>query len=280
MKLIIPFLLILIFSCSEKPKPKPKVKVESLETIDRSEIIQEEFQTIIDTSGVKGSILIWNGKKYFSNDFEWAKTGRLPASTFKIPNSIIALELGLIENDSTIIEWDGKPRFQKRWEQNLSFKEAFHYSCVPCYQEIAQKIGVRRMKNYLNNMNYGNMKFDSTNLDLFWLQGQSEINQFEQIDFLKTFNEQRLPISKRTYTIMSRMMIIEKNDQYTLRGKTGWSIVNGKDNCWYVGFVETKHGFYYFATNIEPGEQTNLDNLISLRKTVTETALKNIGAIN
>lgn len=231
-------------------------------------------------AGVKGSILIWDDSTYYSNDFEWARKGRLPASTFKIPNSIIALELGIIENDSTIIEWDGEPRYRKIWEQDLTFKEAFHYSCVPCYQEIARKIGVQRMRNYLNNMSYVEMKFDSTNLDMFWLEGQSEITQYQQISFLKTFNEQRLPISKRTHTIMRRMMIIEENEEYTLRGKTGWSVVNDVDNCWFVGFVETKHGLYYFATNIEPTEHTDLDSLPSIRKTITMEALKRIGAID
>lgn len=249
-------------------------------TMDSSEVTVEEFQTILDAVEVNGSILIWDEKKYYSNDFDWAKKGKLPASTFKIPNSIIALELGIIENDSTIIKWDGKKRFQKSWEQDLSFKDAFHFSCVPCYQEIARTIGVKRMKNYLYNMNYGNMDFDSTNVDMFWLEGNSKINQFQQIGFLRTFNEQRLPISTRTLAIMRRMMIIEANEHYTLRGKTGWSVTDDKDNCWFVGFVETNRGFYYFATNIEPTEQTDLDSLSSIRKNITIEALRKLGALN
>ncbi len=249
-------------------------------TMDSSEVTVEEFQTILDAAEVSGSILIWDEKKYYSNDFDWAKKGKLPASTFKIPNSIIALELGIIENDSTIIKWDGKKRFQKSWEQDLSFKDAFHFSCVPCYQEIARTIGVKRMKNYLYNMNYGNMDFDSTNVDMFWLEGNSKINQFQQIGFLRTFNEQRLPISTRTLAIMRRMMIIEANEHYTLRGKTGWSVTDDKDNCWFVGFVETNRGFYYFATNIEPTEQTDLDSLSSIRKNITIEALRKLGALN
>lgn len=276
MKQLTILLLILLFSCSEEPQPV----IETQERSDRTEAVQKELNKIIVNAGVKGSILIWDDNKYYSNDFEWAKKGRLPASTFKIPNSIIALDLGIIENDSTIIEWDGEPRSRKVWEQDLTFNEAFHYSCVPCYQDIARKIGVQRMKNYLNKMSYVEMKFDSTNLDMFWLEGQSEITQYQQISFLRTFNEQRLPISKRTHTIMRRMMIIEENEEYTLRGKTGWSVANDVDNCWFVGFVETKQGFYYFSTNIEPMEHTDLDSLPSLRKTITMEALKSIGAID
>ncbi|WP_107039109.1 penicillin-binding transpeptidase domain-containing protein [Brumimicrobium mesophilum] len=273
MKYIFILFLCILGACNQESKSNIDTDQN-----ENPEIIKEEFQTILDEAGIKGSILIWNENKYYSNDFELSKKGYLPASTFKIPNSIIAIELGIVGNDSTIIKWDGKSRFQKRWEQDLSFKEAFHYSCVPCYQEIARTIGVQRMKTYLNKMNYGKMIFDSTNLDMFWLQGKSRISQFQQISFLKIFNEQRLPISKRTHTIMRRLMIIEDNKEYTLRGKTGWSVVNDKNNLWYVGFVENDHGFYYFATNIEPGEETNLDKLIELRKTVTKEALIEIGA--
>ena len=277
MKYLVPLLLIVFTSCSESSEQEIETEVVDDGSL---EIIKSEFQTFLDSADVNGSILIWDEKKYYSNDFIWAKEGRLPASTFKIPNSIIALELGIIENDSMIIEWDGKPRFQKRWEKDLTFKEAFHLSCLPCYQEIARSIGVKRMKNYLYNLNYGNMAFDSTNLDMFWLEGQSEISQYQQIAFLRTFNEQRLPISNRTHTIMRRMMIIDETEQYILRGKTGWSVVNDQNNCWYVGFMETKHGFYYFATNIEPNEQTDLNSLPSIRKSVTEEALKVLGAYN
>lgn len=277
MKQFIPSLLLGLLSCSDAPKPK----IETHNTNDESlEIVRSDFQSLLDSAEVKGSMLIWDEKKYYSNDFEWAKKGHLPASTFKIPNSIIALELGIIDNDSTIIKWDGKPQFQKRWEKDLTFKEAFHLSCVPCYQEIARSIGLKRMKNYLSNLNYGNMEVDSTNLDLFWLEGQSNINQYQQIGFLRKFNKQKLPISKRTHAIMSRMMIIEETEQYTLRGKTGWSIVDNQDNCWYVGFLETRYGFFYFATNIEPTEPTDLNNLPSIRKTLTEEALRAIGAYN
>ena len=136
------------------------------------------------------------------------------------------------------------------------------------------------MKNYLYNMNYGNMDFDSTNVDMFWLEGNSKINQFQQIGFLRTFNEQRLPISTRTLASMGRMMVIEANEHFTFRGKTGWSVTDDKDNCWFVGFVETNRGFYYFATNIEPTEQTDLDSLSSIRKNITIEALRKLGALN
>ncbi len=139
------FLLItiILFSCSKKEKSNTYKK----EIATKNQIISTTFQSIIDSAQVTGSILIYNPQKevYYSNDFEWADIGRLPASTFKIANSIIALESGIIENDSIVFKWDGQERALKNWEQDLILKDAFQFSCVPCYQEIARKIGSKRI---------------------------------------------------------------------------------------------------------------------------------------
>lgn len=265
-------LLILAFSCNSK-KAKPDKKEDKV--IER-EIIVPEFQSIIDTANVNGSILIYDFKedKRYSNDFEWTKKGKLPASTFKITNSIIALETGIVENDSTLFKWDGRERRMKVWEQDLVFRDAFHLSCVPCYQEIAKKIGAEKMNDYLNKLDYGQMKVDVNSIDLFWLEGDSKINQLQQIDFLKRFYSSELPISQKTETIMKRLMVIEKNDGFKLSGKTGWSIRNGNNNAWFVGYVETQGRVYFFATNVEPKEQFDMNMFPMIRKDVTYKAFK------
>jgi len=267
-------LLSLFFSCSEK-KTTSDAK-ENKETTD--EIIFQEFQTIIDSAHVHGSILMYDltNNTYYSNDFELSKKGHLPASTFKITNSIIALETGVVENDSTLFKWNGVKRRLKNWEQDLIFKDAFHYSCVPCYQEVATKIGAKEMNTYLDKLQYGNMDVDSTNIDMFWLAGASQINQFQQIDFLKRFYKSQLPISKRTEKIMKRMMVITKNDAYTLSGKTGWSIRNGINNGWFVGYIETRNKTYFFATNLEPKEKFDMELFPAVRKEVTNRAFKQL----
>jgi beta-lactamase class D len=245
------------------------------------EVVVSEFQTLIDSADVKGSILIYDLKddKYYSNNFNWAKKGNLPASTYKITNSIIALETGVVQNDSTLFKWNGEERRLKIWEQDMIFKDAFHYSCVPCYQEVARKIGVNRMNKYLDKLDYGKMKVDSTNIDLFWLEGESQINQYQQIEFLKRFYNSELPISKRTETIMKRMIVIEEDETYKLSGKTGWSIRDGNNNGWFVGFVEIKENTCFFATNVEPNQNFNMDLFPMIRKELTFKALKQLNII-
>jgi len=243
------------------------------------ETIVPEFNKILDSLKVKGAVLIYSfsDKTYYSNNFYWAKTGFIPASTFKTPNSIIALETGVIKNESDVFRWNGDERWNKKWEQDLTFKDAFRVSCVPCYQEVARKIGVERMKTYLNKLNYKEMVFDSTSIDNFWLEGKSKITQIQQIQFLKRFYFSELPISKRTETIVKSIMLIETTEDYALSGKTGLSVKNDLYNGWFVGYFEVKNKVYFFATNIEPmKKEAASEAFYSARINATKQAFKNL----
>jgi len=267
--------VVILFSCTGNDR-NHEAKVNK-----PREISAPGFQTIIDSAGVAGSILVYDlkGDCYYSNDFIWSRIGHLPASTFKIVNSIIALETNTVENDSTLFKWNGAKRRLKDWEQDLIFRDAFHYSCVPCYQDIARRIGVTAMIEYLDKLDYGNIQVDSANIDLFWLEGESQISQFQQIDFLTRFHQSKLPISTRTENIMKRLMVIETTDEYTLSGKTGWSIRNGNNNGWYVGYVETPDNTWFFATNVEPEQEFNMEMFPMIRKEITSKALKQLKII-
>lgn len=271
------FIVMLFASCTDQIINSDKNEGEMIER----EIIVPAFQSIIDSAEVTGSILIYDVKadKYYSNDFEWANKGYLPASTFKITNSIIALETGVVESDSTIFEWNGEKRRLRNWEQDLTLKKAFHFSCVPCYQEVANKIGVKNMTQYLAKLKYGDMKVDSATIDLFWLEGESRISQFQQIEFLKRFYHSELKISERTFSIMKKMMVMEANDTYTLSGKTGWSIRNGNNNGWFVGYIENQNNTYFFATNVEPKRQFDMNMFPMIRTDLTARAFQQMEII-
>ncbi len=273
----IAYIVILVFSCTGKKTSSVKKEDKEIER----EIVVPEFQIIMDSANVDGAILIYDleGDTYYSNNFIWTKNGHLPASTFKIPNSIIALETGTVENDSTLFKWNGEKRRLRNWEQDLNFSDAFHFSCVPCYQEIARKIGVKNMTESLEKLDFGNMKVDSTNMDVFWLEGESRINQFQQIDFLQRFYLSELPISERTEAILKRMIVLEENDEYKLSGKTGWSIRNGNNNGWFVGYIESHNNTYFFATNVAPKEQFDMDMFPMIRKEVTFRAFEQLKII-
>lgn len=266
------FLLLAIYACansSQNEQPSTNKPITQY-------LNQPSFQQVLDSAQVKGAILVYDVNKdtYYSNDFNWTKQGKLPASTFKIANSIVALEIGVVENDSTLFEWDGEPRGLPSWEQDLIFRQAFHRSCVPCYQEVARAIGSKHMNEYLQKLEYGKMDVDSGNIDLFWLQGNSQISPMQQIDFLKRFYEEKLPIAARTTRIMKEMIVIQETDTYKLSGKTGWSIREGHNNGWFVGYLETGEELYFFATNIDPQEDFNMDLFPRIRREITLRAFE------
>ena len=118
------------------------------------------------------------------------------------------------------------------------------------------------------------MKVDSSNIDLFWLEGNSRINQFQQVDFLKRLYKSELPITQRTEMIMKRTMVIEENEEFKLSGKTGWSIRDGNNNGWFVGYIESQQKTYFFATNVEPKEEFDMEKFPMIRKGVTYRAFE------
>ena len=262
-----------LFSCSNNP-PREELPEPSV-------AYNKAFEGILDSAKLSGSILIYQPSKetFYSNDFKDCEKGGLPASTFKITNSIIALETGVVEDDSTLFKWDGKPRRLKIWEQPLIFRQAFHYSCVPCYQDVARRIGVKRMQEHLKKFNYGNMLVDSSTIDLFWLEGESKITPYQQIDFLKRFYMNELPIKDRTSKIMKRLMVIDENDSFTISGKTGWAIRNGNNQGWFVGYLEKNNETYFFATHVEPEESFNMKMFPAIRGQVIRRAFKELGVI-
>lgn len=233
------------------------------------------FDKILEAQDVNGSILIYDPQKkiYYSNDFHWANTGFLPASTFKIPNAIVAMETSTISNDSTIIKWDGKKRAFESWEKDLTFREAFQASCVPCFQEIARKIGVENMENYLNKLRYPTMDVREETIDNFWLRGNSKITQMEQIDFLQRFYTKKLPILNSTRDKMLKLFEIEKTPEYTLSGKTGWSYNEKDNNGWFVGFYQRGERIYYFALNVVPKDVNNMEQFATARVNAIREAL-------
>jgi beta-lactamase class D len=245
-----------------------QIKEEKFESAS-TKIIKTEFQEILDSVSAEGSILVYDSKKdiYYSNDFKWAKEAFIPASTYKIPHTLIALETGVVENAETILEWDGQTRGVRNWNQDLSLRDAFHYSCVPCYQEISSRIGVDSMNAYLNKLSYGTMNVDASNLNMFWLEGESSISQFQQVDFLQRFQESKLPIDKRTEEIGKQLMLAYQGDDFKMIAKTGLSL---SGVGWYVGYVEKEDNVYYFATNLKMEEDTER----SARIEVTKAGLK------
>ncbi len=230
-----------------------------------------ELENLFKKYGVEGSLVLesMDTKKYIFNE-ERAKTFFSPASTFKIPNTLIALNEGIV-NKNSIIVWDKKIREYDFWNKNQTLKSSFKNSCVWCYKEFASKISFEKYKDYLKELNYGN-KIIGDDITDFWLDESLKITTFGQIDFLKKFYTNDLPFKIEDINLLKEIMIDEKDKDYIIRAKTGWEGKYG----WYVGYVETKTDVWFFALNID----TNSKDDLPKRKNLTLDALKIKGIID
>jgi len=199
----------------------------------------------------------------------------IPASTFKIFNSLAAIEAGAIKDENEIMKWDSVKRFYDMWNQDLNLAQAFRYSAVWFYQELARRIGEEKMKEYITLNHYGNEDI-SGGIDLFWLEGGLKISPDEQIEFQKKIYKNETSFSQRSVDILKKIMIYEQTDDYTLRAKTGWGMRFENQVGWFVGFVEKDDNVYFFTTNLET--QTPDEGFRS-RIEITYNILKELGIL-
>lgn len=214
--------------------------------------------------------------KTVTNDPARAATRFLPCSTFKIPNSLISLECGAIENVDTVIPWDHVERWNKAWNRDTSMREALPRSTVWFYQELARRVGAERMQDWLRRIGYGNADI-SGGIDRFWLDGALRISALEQLDFLRRFRDHQLPFRPEVQAAVLEILIADHRDGWVLRGKTGTALEGDRGLGWYVGWVETPQGPVYFALNLDTDRAGALD--ARPRKAIAYEALVHLGAL-
>ncbi|RAK02395.1 beta-lactamase class D [Larkinella arboricola] len=238
-----------------------------------------DFERYFTEKKLKGSFLLYDPQRdhYTAYNFERTRQRFLPASTYKILNTLIGLETGVLKDEHSVMKWDSVKRDIETWNRDHTLETAFKASCVPCYQEVARNVGVKRMQEWVGKTGYGKMDINADNLDRFWLEGKSGISQEEQIDFLRRVHEGNVPFSKRNQAILKKIMLIEEKQGVKLYGKTGWAAVEPNIG-WFVGYVEKGDKVYYFATNVESPKPVP-DTFIAARREITETLLKQLGVL-
>ena len=221
--------------------------------------------------------------KYYIHNSEYVGKRYSPCSSFKILNSLIGLETGVIKNENHVIEWDGKDGRLKIWNQDHTLASAINNSVVWYYQTLAKSVGEKRMKKFVEAAEYGNMDI-SGGLTKFWLHGSEgtlKISALEQVEFLKKFVDEKLPFSKKNIRIVKKIIELQAGENYSLSGKTGSGMENGRHVCgWFVGTVKTTKTVYVFATLIAADLKTeDSPALGSVAKKITMNILKSMEII-
>jgi beta-lactamase class D len=223
------------------------------------------------------------------NDAKRCEKRMPPASTFKVPHALIALETGVVKDASAERKWDGQKRSIADWNRNHSLESAIRYSVVWFFQGTAKEIGRERMKDWLHRFHYGNEDI-SGELTTFWLGSPLRISPEEQVRFLARLYRNELPVSERTRETVKRMLLYtpETVTERTKRLAGPWSegaVVSGKtgsthtkedgDVSWLVGHVRSAKGEYVFASLVT-GE--HLEGPVALHAAVDE--LHSLGVLD
>lgn len=221
--------------------------------------IDNSLKKYFDENKVEGCFsLMDNGTGRFTvyNLTRWRDSVYLPASTFKIVNSLIGLQTGKISNDSMIIKWDSVAR-RPEWNKDLTMYEAFRVSAVPYYQEVARRIGKDTMEFWLDTLGYAAGERDTvykirSAIDSFWLDNSMKISPVEQQGLVKKLYFDQLPFFRTYQEMVKRAMLFENETSYKLSYKTGWgSTESGHALGWVVGWIEENNHPYFFVLNIE-----------------------------
>jgi beta-lactamase class D len=205
-----------------------------------------------------------------------------PASTSKIPHTLIAYETGAVAGPGERFTWDGQKRFLDSWNEDQDFATAFQRSTVWIYQIVVPRIGAEKLTAAFEAFDYGNAAIGGPELiSRYWLEGPLAISAAEQAAFLSRLVRRTLPLSAETYAAAIPVMELARGDGWTLYGKTGWKSMEGEmDIGWFVGWAEQTAGeapgTYVFALNMDmPGGMAEAPR----RRAAVERALRSIGAV-
>ncbi|MBZ4189981.1 class D beta-lactamase [Niabella sp. 3A5MI-3] len=221
-----------------------------------------------------GDFTVYNLARYRDSAY-------LPASTFKIVNSLIGLQTGIISSDSMVIPWDGIQRPVREWNKDLTMYDAFRVSAVPYYQEVARRIGKEKMQFWLDSLHYGSGKKDTlfkirSAIDTFWLDNTLKLTPDENLGLVKKLYFNELPFFKLYQEKVKNAMLFESNSNYKLAYKTGWATTDNRHALgWIVGWIEENRHPYFFVLNVESADP-NYD-LSAVRLKMLKEILKQLG---
>jgi|SRR5579871_861938 len=242
----------------------------------RSEVRDDLAKLFID-AGTAGTFVGYKVEDYLLVSSDSTRSGepKLPASTFKIANSLIALETGVVADpDKDVFKWDGVKYDNEAWNKDQTLRSAIAVSDFPVYQEIARRIGQERMQKYVDLLDYGNRNIGG-GIDQFWVKGDLRIDPVQQVDFVDRLRRRTLPVSKRSQDLVADIMPVTKVGDAVIRAKTGLTDSAHGSLGWLVGWAEKGGADTVFALNLDVREPRHIAD----RMTISQACLKAIGAI-
>jgi beta-lactamase class D len=211
-----------------------------------------DISAVFSELGVTGTMVIADERsgEHWVHNPDRAAMRFGPASTFKVPHALFALDAGLVTDEFQIFEWDGVERQIGAWNRDQGLRSSMRNSAVWVYQGFARALGEEREREYLESIDYGNAD-PGGGIDRFWLDGDLAISPIEQIEFLRRLYRNDLPFDAAHQYLVKDIMIVEAGPRWILRAKTGWQVRTNEQFGWWVGWIEYPEGPVFFAIHID-----------------------------
>jgi beta-lactamase class D len=246
-------------------------------------IAQEEIvrnaENYFHSYGFEGCFVLYSQKEnnYIRYNESMCNERFLPASTFKVPHALIALEERIIRDTNQVISWNGNDYGNQDWNKDQTLKTAIQQSCIWVFIEFAKKIGIQKYQKYMHDFRYGNKNLSGPPTR-FWLEGPFGISANEQTDFMVRFYNYELPVSEVHVDLLKEILILEQKKDYILSGKTGTGKLTENDYIfWLVGYLETEEDTYFFALNFI---SDNFAKAYQERLSIAKEIFHDLGIIN
>ncbi|HDC3771916.1 TPA: beta-lactam sensor/signal transducer BlaR1 [Staphylococcus aureus] len=252
---------------------------QSLTDYNYKKPLQSDYQILDESKNFgsnSGSFVMYSMKKdkyYIYNEKESRKRYS-PDSTYKIYLALFGLDRHIISDKNSRMSWNHNHYPFDSWNKDQDLNTAIQNSVNWYFERISNQLSKNYTSDQLKQLNYGNKNLGS--YKAYWLEDSLKISNLEQVIVLKNMMEQNNHFSKNEKKQLSSSLLIRKNENYELYGKTGTGIVNGKyNNGWFVGYVITNHDKYYFSTHLSD-EKDSGENA----KFINEKILKEMGVLN
>ena len=227
-----------------------------------------EIYDIFTTAGINGTFVLYDAKndRYIGFNKPRAEKRYVPASTFKILNSLIGLSVGAVRSVDEILPYKSHAKpLSKAWEKHMGLREAIALSNVPIYQELSRRIGLEHMRENVAKVNYGNKEIGDT-VDTFWLKGPLQISAIEQTQFVAKLAKGELPFPAACQTAVREIVFLDQGESWKLYGKTGWQNAPDPGVGWWVGWLQKDGRIYSFALNLDIQKASDAGKRMELGK--------------
>jgi beta-lactamase class D len=240
-------------------------------------------------TGFNACFLLYNlktGKLETQFNEEQCHIHRSPCSTFKVPLALMAFDAKVLKDENTLYKWDGKKDPREVVNHDQTAASWMSNSVVWYSQRITPKLGMKKIKKYLSDFDYGNEDF-SGGLKTSWLSGKGahdslKISPLEQLEFLKKWWKRELPVSAHAYDMTNKITYLETSPKgYALNGKTGSGYLREderRQQGWFISHLQKGDEEYVAVTMIEQKPGVKMEGYGGLKaKAITKEILTQQG---